>query len=260
MTGTNTQWLVQENGAVLSCGPLRAFVDVKNLHVTNIRWHEVPCDGLWIMRIKAPFVRSKGVGTTEVEPAPRPKLMDHFVRGNDLIASFAQTPPLTSAPEVYWRAREEQSSSAVRLEIVLSMKTDLLNSEPHSVVNGEGRNCEFYHVSVFGSGKVRQILPGAPAFNCDRSDSTTHLFLLRNHTLGLTYAEMVHPTDFAFVDAFAGPVLPPHIHWHLFPERLEKGVIRRARICGWFMPVENDLATAVELAKRFVAEPPPLTT
>jgi hypothetical protein len=46
----------------------------------------------------------------------------------------------------------------------------------------------------------------------------------------------------------------------LFPERLEKGVIRLARICGWFMPAENDLATAVELAKRFVAEPPPLTT
>ena len=45
----------------------------------------------------------------------------------------------------------------------------------------------------------------------------------------------------------------------LFPERLEKGVIRRGRVCGWFMPVENDLETAVRLARAFVEEPLPLT-
>jgi hypothetical protein len=45
----------------------------------------------------------------------------------------------------------------------------------------------------------------------------------------------------------------------LFPEHLEKGVIRRGRVCGWFMPAENDLETAVALARQFVAEPLPLT-
>ena len=46
----------------------------------------------------------------------------------------------------------------------------------------------------------------------------------------------------------------------LFPERLEKGVIRRGRICAWFLPREADLAIAAELFRRFVSQPPPLTT
>ena len=35
---------------------------------------------------------------------------------------------------------------------------------------------------------------------------------------------------------------------------------RRARVSGWFLPVENDLAAAAALAQEFVAEPLPLTT
>ena len=66
---------------------------------------------------------------------------------------------------------------------------------------------------------------------------------------------MVHPTDFVS----ARLQHTRHVETTLFPEHLEKGVIRRGRICGWFMPAENDLDTAVELAREFVNEPPPLT-
>ena len=75
----------------------------------------------------------------------------------------------------------------------------------------------------------------------------------------MSYAHMVHPSDFVSmrlkVALYAGVA-----ESQLFPEHLEKGVIRRGRICGWFMPLENDLQTAVELARQFVNEPLPLTT
>ncbi|MDZ4820284.1 MAG: hypothetical protein SGJ20_15060, partial [Planctomycetota bacterium] len=67
-------------------------------------------------------------------------------------------------------------------------------------------------------------------------------------------------TDFASAEVAMDEDQPLILSTTLFPDRLEKGVIRRGRICGWFMPVENDLATAAQLAREFVAEPPPLTT
>ena len=73
---------------------------------------------------------------------------------------------------------------------------------------------------------------------------------------------MAHPTDFVSTEL----THQDHMHgWNFFAtkllaERLEKGVIRRARICGWFLPAENDLSVAVELAKQFIDEPLPLTT
>jgi hypothetical protein len=45
-----------------------------------------------------------------------------------------------------------------------------------------------------------------------------------------------------------------------FPNDWKKGVIRRARIAGWFLPLANDLAAAAALAQAFVGEPLPLTT
>jgi hypothetical protein len=47
---------------------------------------------------------------------------------------------------------------------------------------------------------------------------------------------------------------------HLFPESLEKGVIRRGRVRGWFLPREGDADAAAERYRQWLAEPPPLTT
>jgi hypothetical protein len=71
--------------------------------------------------------------------------------------------------------------------------------------------------------------------------------------------EAVFPTDFIATEpasATAGGVA-----WNrlLFGEQLEKGVIRRARIAGWFLPRENDLTIALRLWGEFCNSPPPLT-
>ena len=71
---------------------------------------------------------------------------------------------------------------------------------------------------------------------------------------------MVHPSDFVAAQVDADMQLNQCLSTTLFPEHLEKGVIRRGRICGWFMPTETDLEVAVQLARQFVDEPLPLTT
>lgn len=184
-------------------------------------------------------------------------LAELYVRGNDLVAEYAHTERQRIAPHVYWRAVLEKRLSAVRIEEVLSVRTELLDSEPTWSVGSFVMESQLFHTSNLLRPLFNDISTGS-AF--DRSDSDEHLFVFRRLDAGFSYAEMVHPSDFVSVQATPDGHQPLFLQSKLFPERLEKGVIRRARICGWFMPAENDLETAVELAKRFVAEPPPLTT
>jgi hypothetical protein len=45
----------------------------------------------------------------------------------------------------------------------------------------------------------------------------------------------------------------------LFPERLEKGVIRRGRLAGIFVPRDGDEEAAAHFYRQWRASPPPLT-
>src|SRR5262249_34795223 len=110
--------------------------------------------------------------------------------------------------------------------------------------------------------RFTRLLPGDAGDECCQT-STSHeqLFVFRNPRLGLSYAQLVHPSDLAATEIVADAICGLWgVKATLFPEHLEKGVIRRARICGWFMPVEGDLEMASALARQFVDEPLPLTT
>ncbi len=142
------------------------------------------------------------------------------------------------------------------------MHTDLLDSEPYSAVDSVCFNSTLFRSSMLTADGFRPLMADDSIHRVDRRDSETNTFVLRNSQLGVSYAEMVHPVDFdaAEIDLRGAERGDFCVRSFLFPERLEKGVIRRGRICGWFMPAENDLQSAVELARQFVDEPLPLTT
>ena len=141
--------------------------------------------------------------------------------------------------------------------MILSMQTDLLDSDPQATVTSTAVGSEFLYANSLSNPSLASLEEQA----FDRDTSPENLFLMRDIRGDLSYAEMVHPSDFVSAEIFYDEDDQPcAVQSTLFPERLEKGVIRRARICGWFMPVENDLETAVELARQFVDEPLPLTT
>jgi hypothetical protein len=93
---------------------------------------------------------------------------------------------------------------------------------------------------------------------CGESAATSRWMAL--HGAAYSYAEMVHPADFAGASLeLRGEELLRFSH-PLFAERLEKGVIRRVRLCGVFLPRDRDLEKASAIYRNFIAEPLPLTT
>jgi hypothetical protein len=191
-----------------------------------------------------------------------PPLVDAYVRGCDLVAGYAEAPQGAVQPHVYFRAGRQ--AAAAGLELIVSMQTSLLDSQPESLVTSE---LPAQEVLVLDS--VRKQVPehlpltGLPATYQGLAGKAAYLFLFRLSD-ALSYAEMVHPGDFVSVgleqmpsDAPGNPQLK--LTWRLFPERLEKGVIRRCRVAGWFLPRENDQQQSADLFRRMVEEPLPLT-
>jgi len=97
---------------------------------------------------------------------------------------------------------------------------------------------------------------GAP---CRRTG--TGLFLYRLDAGYGSYLEMVHPADFFkayFERSCEGDVL--RSRFELFEERLEKGVLRRARASGLLLRHGQDAESAArECYRRWLASAAPLT-
>jgi len=178
------------------------------------------------------FTRASGGATPET-------LVDSYQRGTDLVATYAQTPERNVRPQVYWRFVEPSA-----LELILSAQTSLLDSQPATALESALPAGEMVPLSA--DAKVVQLtLDG-----WQTDDSAPRAVLFRPAGLELSYLEMVHPTDFAGVQLSIIDGLPT-ARWHLFPERLEKGVIRRGRVRGVMLPRANDLQQAQKALIEF---------
>jgi len=241
-------WRLGEDSAALCCGALEGRVTFDDAGVRFVadRWQQQPCNRFRVLATGGPAERT-----------PSLQVHERYVRGGDLVVTYEKTGPHRLAPQIYWRASID-TASAARLEMVLSVQTDLLDSSPHSTVCSVALHAKLLHAGGLAPSRFEEVASSADEFDC--SHGTEHLFVFRNEQIGVSYAEMVHPSDFVSVQIHRDQERRPWmVESMLFPERLEKGVIRRGRVCGWFLPAENDLAVAVELARRFVDEPPPLT-
>ncbi len=221
MNARTVPWRLNNSRAALACGELSAAIDLGefDLGLQSVNWAGSLIEG-----------RMLGPQLPRVSGS-QPPISECYIRGSDLVASFERPGPLAAVPHVYWRVRHDKAARAVGVELIVSMRTDLLDSEPQTHV-----------VTELSHATIRP----EPLRILDLSG-------------GISYFQIVHPDDlFAVEERHAGDRY--RITTTLFPERLEKGVIRRARICGWFLPSDSDLAVAVELAREFIAEPPPLTT
>ena len=70
----------------------------------------------------------------------------------------------------------------------------------------------------------------------------------------IEYLEIVHPTDFC-----SSTIKNNSTEWQIIDHRLEKGVIRRARMQAWWIRGDNVLNTANALYDEFSSSEPPLT-
>jgi len=205
--------------------------------------------------------------------------IDAYVRENDLIATFERTQPSPIRAQIYWRLLKPEEFAAeyagnvhVAFDLIASVNTSLLDSNPASSVRSSiapvsdlmnliqtepGR----FQTLQFGSGVAR----GAPTETIGAHAPNTGCFIARSASNRLSWVEIVHPTDFHGTKATLGDSSSIHGHHSLglvhdlFAQRLEKGVILRARVRGALVDLENDAACATGAFRRFSAAEPALT-
>lgn len=188
------------------------------------------------------------------------RLTETYVRGSDLIATYEERPERPLRPQVYWRTLDEAAApSGAGIEVIFSMQTHLLDSDPGIVCETELAVDQVLALPNGGAGF--QIVPDQGAQ--DRPlDAGTILFRITGEAL--TFATLVHPGDW-----LGGTIATRRVaqdrgiarhQFLLFGERLEKGVIRRVRLRGLFLPRERDEELALAAAASFAASRLPLTT
>ncbi|MCI0357347.1 MAG: hypothetical protein L0211_02540 [Planctomycetaceae bacterium] len=238
-------WQLKSDSALLNAEPLRAVVALEpTRELSHVTWRGQPWEGALLLQAK--FAERRCV--------------ESYARGNDLIANFEASDQADLSRQIYWRVSQHASRDAVAVEVILSTRTGLLDSQPRVGVDTLAAGAAAYHSTTLSASGFSRLPERKSDYRWDSSASNISLLVFRHEALGFSYAEMIHPSDFscaalsklANIDSWM-------VSSSLLPERLEKGVIRRARICGWFMPAQNDLATAVELARQFIDEPLPLT-
>jgi hypothetical protein len=189
--------------------------------------------------------------------APNRLPLEVYVRQQDLIATYAPSEGRNVQTQIYWRGG--QHGSVATVELILSAQTHLLDSRPSLVALSTLPAGAVFYLSQDGE-RLEELAFDFQSRREFAPSECVPLLLFRPHGAAYSYAEMVLPSDFAGASLeLRGEELLRYSH-PLFAERLEKGVIRRVRLCGALLPREGDLEQARQVYQHFVAEPLPLTT
>ena len=174
--------------------------------------------------------------------------IEQYVRENDLVSKYpARNSDLVSYT-TYYRLSEDGRG----IDFILSAQTSLLDSAPLTQVVSEFADSELLfkpETTSLRPVEGEQVFP---------TPACPQFFLIRpqnqpDHSIVL----MIHPTDFHRGNVRLDPV--PTVSLSLFPNALEKGVIRRGTLKIQLVDRANDEATAEKLYDELEAAAPPLT-
>ncbi len=174
------------------------------------------------------LLQVRGISDEETQLSPAP-----YVRGADLIASYDGAARSQLSSQMYWRAMDQQGAFGV--ELIVSVQTSLLDYRQPFYVHSTG-------------------LENTRPLECEQSGKEMQNAALSSFGTGLEYLEIVHPTDFC-----SSTIKNDSTEWQIIDQRLEKGVIRRARMQAWWIRGDNVLNTANALYDKFSNSEPPLT-
>ncbi len=184
-------------------------------------------------------------------------------RGPDLVVDYRMSKVPEFTWQVYWRALTGLDSRNVLggVELILSVQTELLDSDPRMIVESHLSNSRMLRVD--GSQPT-----SAEAIEIDVSDISSPvklnppgILLCRPCEASFSYLELVHPSDFIDLEiACASRELSEYAsRFTMFEAPLEKGVIRRGRLRGLLLSRDDDVASARSCYEQFTASPIPLT-
>lgn len=184
-----------------------------------------------------------------------------YERGRDLVAACRQSGGWPVRVDAVWRAISpaEASDIVAGVDLIVSVETDLLDSRPGLTIRSELTPIEV----------LRLVAPAAASFEPCRLESPSPIalkigspdcFAFRLPDVPFTYGEMSHPAD--SYGTLLGPASDGpqtvEVRHRLFAERLEKGVILRARVRGVLVDRADDLRTVAACYAAFATADPPL--
>jgi hypothetical protein len=141
------------------------------------------------------------------------------------------------------------------LSLLVSVETHLLDTWPRICVGSQLACREVLQIDpAMGTASAierEQTLQSAPGICC---------VLRRLRDVPVSYAEIVPASDFRELTVRRDAPDSFWVEWDLFADFLEKGVIRKARLHGTFLPRENDIGIALECCRAIERRPLPLTT
>lgn len=242
-------WRLHDNQAQLASTAFRCCIDIVRPAngLTDIHYGKFPLNGWQPLRV-APQPPAPTRGET---------LIESYARGEDLVATYAQTPPRTVRPQLYWRY-QTGAAETVGIELLAAMQTSLLDSDPTLISFTDLPGGDFLWLVNEAASRFEPVdMTVRSRWDCSGSGGDP-LFVFRPAGFEVSYGEIVYPADFQGAEVHR---LDEgfRLTYRLFSEPLEKGVIRKARVVGVFLPRQQDLQLAMAWYRATVAAAPPLT-
>ncbi len=178
--------------------------------------------------------------------------LECFVRGDDLVARYAETSDRPFRVEVYWRSiecRDGESPVPIGgIDLILSVQTSRLEIDAELAICG----------ALAGASEC--VCSDEKTFHRPPANGENY-FLFRFGQSTTSYLEMAHPENSRPAEQLTERSMSSanELTHRLFVQRLEKGVILRSRIRGLFLPRDCELVHATAEYQRFVRSEPPLT-
>jgi hypothetical protein len=243
-------WKYNHPIAELSRGELLAHVDVAQpqLGLHHLRFRSQPLSGALL---------AMSPGGARTWPA---SLSDGYVRGDDLVGSYAPSAAWPYAPQIYWRAEQvkPKANAIASVSLLVSIQTNLLDTHP--LVSAASNLSAEEVLSIAIGDQPPQFESLASGTRSIHSDEHAQGLLWRLPGANFSYVEFASASDFQQLTIEFDSDNVCTARWQLFADFLEKGVIRRAQIHSAFLPRRNDVALATEIARNLTALPLPLTT
>lgn len=243
-------WQLIGFDAQLQAASLNAHLDLQSpsLGLKSVTWNSSPLVG----SVLGIHLSQK---LNEQSPSDA-RVIEGYTRGSDLVVNYPENQSQPYSLEAYWRVSIPQRDH-VQIDAIVSLQTSLLECYPTAQAVTSLAAGEAWFVPSGGS-KARLLANELNAEQTITSDDFAGI-LLRSADGLWSYLEGTQASDLGTWQADWDKSGKWTLKRFLGGDFQEKGVIRRLRVRGIFLPQEGDIENAPRLLSEFANSPPPLT-
>ena len=175
------------------------------------------------------------------KPSHSYNIHEAYVRENDLIVRYEQSGDDLYTFQLNWRHLPSSIPGAFAMELWISVQTSLLDTHPTIDVRSRAADAMWHGLTL-------------DDLSIEKSDITAIGLFKKS---GVTSILMIQPSDARQAKRVRDK--NEDFTWRMFGEFMEKGVIRRARLCFLSVPGEVSRYTITKEYRAFMDSPLPLT-